>query len=126
MSAPLTACQLIGYNLMRIRKTLGLDQAEARARLRPCGLDLAKNVYSAAERSYTGKRIRKFDADDLLAMSLAFEVPVAYFFLPPRPEDRSADAEGIETGVTHVTWKELVEALFDDAPAVALRLAELG
>ncbi|MGQ0849746.1 MAG: hypothetical protein ACT4OP_11615 [Actinomycetota bacterium] len=35
---------------------------------------------SAAERSVDGKRIKEFDADELVALSVVFEVPLAYWF----------------------------------------------
>ncbi len=108
---PLTANQLIGYNLARIRKTLGLSQEEAAARLEPyLGTRWAKNVYSAAERSYAGKRVRHFTGDELLAMALAFGVPVVYFLLPPRPEDEREGA-ALRSGDVDVSWPELWEAL---------------
>jgi hypothetical protein len=107
-----TANQLVAYNLMRIRKTLGLDQAEAAARLVPyLGVCWSKAVYSAAERSYDGKRVRQFTADDLLAMSLAFGVPVAYFFLP--------DGSSLEV---KINWDQVSDC---SGPAFQLRLQEL-
>lgn len=106
----LTANQLVGYNLKRVRLSLGLDQVQARARLKPYGLDLSKNVYSAAERSYDGKRVRQFTGDEILAMSLAFGVPVAYFLVPPRLEDRPEGAAPV-SGKAEVAWRQLVGAL---------------
>jgi transcriptional regulator with XRE-family HTH domain len=114
-SAALTANQLVGYNLARIRKTLGLSQEEAAARLEPYlpgAKRWSKNVYSAAERSYDGKRVRHFTADDLVAMSLAFGVPVAYFLLPPRPEDRTG-AAALYSGKAEVGWRALFDVMLD-------------
>lgn len=117
--APLTANQLVGYNLARIRKALGLSQEEAAERLEPyLGTRWSKNVYSAAERSYDGKRVRQFTADELLAMALAFGVPVTYFLLPPRPEDREAGA-ALQAGTVQVAWPELFEALLGGRYRVA-------
>lgn len=126
-SAALTANQLVGYNLARIRKALGLSQEEAAARLEPyLGTRWSKNIYSAAERSYDGVRVRQFDGDELLAMSLAFGVPVAYFLLPPRPEDRPAGAVMV-SGKTGVTWRHVITAAtgYELGPAILLRLREL-
>jgi hypothetical protein len=123
----LTANRLVGYNMSRVRKALGWSQEEATARLEPyLGKRWSKNVYSAAERSYDGGRIRNFDADELLAMSLAFGVPVAYFFLPPRPEDRPAGAVAV-SGTEDVPWLELIVAANGSqfGPAVMMRLGEL-
>ena len=125
-SGELTANQLVGYNLSRIRRTLGLSQDQAADRLAPyIGTRWSRNVYSAAERSYDGGRVRQFDGDELLAMALAFGVPVAYFLLPPRPEDR--DGAVLVSGKTEVGWRQLVGALFDGEMGSALdqRLAEL-
>ena len=122
----LTANQLVGYNMMRARKALGWDQEEAIERLAPyLGKRWSKNVYSAAERSYDGGRVRNFDADELLAMSLAFGVPVAYFFLPPQPKDRPAGAVAV-SGTQDVPWLELLVATggIDGAPALMMRQGE--
>lgn len=112
-SAALTVNQLVGYNMARIRKTLGLSQEEAAARLAPyLGTRWSKNVYSAAERSYDGKRIRQFTGDELAAMSLAFGVPIVYFLLPPRPEDRREKAV-LVSGDVEVGWRELFDVMFN-------------
>lgn len=108
----LNANQLVAYNLMRIRKTLGLSQEQAAARIEPyLGVRWSKAVYSAAERSYHGTRVRQFTADDLIALALAFGVPVAYFFLPPRPDDRKPGAVPCSGG-TALSWPRLFEAMF--------------
>jgi transcriptional regulator with XRE-family HTH domain len=122
----LTANQLIGYNLSRIRRQLGLSQEEAAERLAPyLGTRWSKTVFSAAERSYYGDRVRQFDGDELLAMSLAFGVPPAYFFVPPRLEDRP-DGAVLASG-KDVSWPQLVAALEDGEMRAAYdqRLAEL-
>ncbi len=70
----------MAYNLSRIRRALGWSQEEAAERLEPyLGVRWSKRLGSAAERSYSGKRVRQFTADDLLAMSLAFGVTIGYF-----------------------------------------------
>ncbi len=85
--------QVVAYNLRRIRQALGLNQEQATERLAPfLGVRWSKAVYSAAERSYDGKRVRQFTAAEVAAFALAFGVPAAYFFLPPKPEDRTADS----------------------------------
>ena len=115
----ITANQLVAYNLMRIRKTLGLSQEEAAKRLSPyIGAEWSKTVYSTTERSYHGNRVRQFTADDLLAFSRAFGVPIIYFFLPPRPEDRAVgtgdarrEISGVCGGAAEVAWPELFEVM---------------
>ena len=123
----ITANQLVAYNLMRLRKSAGLSQEQAAERLEPwLGTRWSKTVYSAAERSYQGKRIRQFTADELLAMSLAFGVPPVYFFLPPKADDRDGD-EGVTGGGRSMSWHDLLVVMFTgDASAFFLpRLQEL-
>jgi hypothetical protein len=121
MEESLTANQLVAYNLMRIRKTMGLSQEEAAARLAPyVGKLWSKAVYSAAERSYHGNRVRQFTADDITALALAFSVPVMYFFLPPRPEDRADGITGVRAGDTEVSWAGLFDVMLGGERRAAL------
>jgi transcriptional regulator with XRE-family HTH domain len=131
MPEPLTANQVVAYNLTRVRKMLGLSQEQAAERLEPhLGTRWSKAVYSAAERSFHGNRIRQFTADDLTAFSLAFGVPVAYFFVPPKPEDREGSGPQPEFlkvilggENTHAVLMRAGELPNDEVPyAVRLRL----
>lgn len=127
MPEPLTANQLVAYNLMRIRKTLGLSQAQAAERLEPhLGVRWSKAVYSAAERSYHGNRVRQFTADDLIGLALAFGVPVVYFFMPPKPEDRPGEAV-LRAGGADISWRDLFEVMLGGPfrTAVQQRMSEL-
>lgn len=118
MPEPLTANQVVAYNLMRVRKMLGLSQEQAAERLEPhIGARWSKAVYSAAERSFHGNRVRQFTADDLGAFALAFGVPVSYFFVPPKPEDR----EG--SGPQPELFKVMLGG--ENTGAVLMRTAEL-
>jgi transcriptional regulator with XRE-family HTH domain len=81
----LTANQVVAWNLRRIRRLLDLTQREACERLVGAGLDWSPVVFSAAERSVDGRRIRHFDADEIDAFARAFGVPPGWFFLPPLP-----------------------------------------
>lgn len=119
--------QLAAYNLTRIRKTLGLSQEQAAERLEPyLGARWSTAVYSAAERSYAGKRVRQFTAAELAAFAAAFEVPIVYFLLPPKPEDRTGD--GVLIGERVVGWPELFELMLGgkQRSAIAIRVTELG
>jgi 8-oxo-dGTP pyrophosphatase MutT (NUDIX family) len=118
--------QVIAYNLMRVRKALGLSQEQAAERLEPhLGVRWSKAVYSAAERSFAGKRVRQFTAADVAAFAVAFQVPLLYFYLPPKPEDRQAD--GVMVGDRLVSWPELFNVMLDgkQQSALQLRLFEL-
>lgn len=131
MPESITANQLVAYNMARIRKTLGLSQEEAAERLEPhLGTRWSKTVYSTIERSYQGKRVRQFTGDDLVAFSRAFGVPVTYFFLPPKPEDRTIGEDtvtGVRGGDKEISWPELFEVMFGGEMRAAFiqRLAEL-
>ncbi len=74
-----TINQLVGYNMGEYRKAAGLTQEELGQRLG----GWTKVAVSAAERSWDGKRVRKFDADELVAIARALGVPVPALFLPP-------------------------------------------
>src|ERR1700733_4927729 len=116
----MTANQLVAYNLARVRKAQGLSQEQAADLLAPwLGVRWSKAVYSAAERSYDGKRVRQFSADDLIAMSSAFGVPVLHFFLPPKAEDRGK-ATSVGSGEHEVSWPELFDVMLGGAYRSAL------
>lgn len=127
----ISVSQLVAHNLTRIRKALGLSQEQAAARLEPyIGARWSKAVYSAAERSYSGKRVRQFTATELAAFALAFEVPITYFFIPPKPDDRILDdgpTEGVMIGERLVRWPDLFNIMKggEARSAVQLRLDEL-
>ncbi len=88
----LTPGQVVAYNLARARALRGWSQQQAAIRLEPhLGVRWSNVVLSAAERSYAGRRIRQFTADEIVAFARGFELPVAWFFLPP-----GAEAEGEE------------------------------
>jgi transcriptional regulator with XRE-family HTH domain len=67
------------YNLTYFRRAAGLTQEQFGERL---GGWSAASV-SAAERSWDGKRISKFDADELVSIALALGIPVIALLLPP-------------------------------------------
>lgn len=82
----LTPNQLVGYNLFCARRERGWTQAQAAEALEPhLGVRWTVAQVSAAERSVDGTRIRQFTADDIVAFAQAFELPISYFFVPPRP-----------------------------------------
>lgn len=85
--------RVVAYNLNRARRRRGWTQDQAAEQLeRHLGVRWSKALFSAAERSAAAERVRPFDADELVAMSRSFGLPIAWFFLPP-----SADA-GEHTG----------------------------
>jgi transcriptional regulator with XRE-family HTH domain len=80
----LTPNQVVAHNLRRARERRGLTQEQAAELLEPfLGERWSVAVFSAAERSIAGKRVRVFDADTIHAFARAFGLPIGFFFLPP-------------------------------------------
>ncbi len=92
---------MVAYNLREARKQKGWTQEEAAQKLeRYLGVRWSKSTFSAAERSYERDRLREFTADEILAFASAFELPVAWFFLPPVPKvgaDAKEEGEVVQT-----------------------------
>jgi uncharacterized protein YegP (UPF0339 family)/transcriptional regulator with XRE-family HTH domain len=74
-----TISQVVGYNMAAYRKAAGLTQEELGRRLG----GWTKVAVSAAERSWDGKRIRKFDADEITRIAAVLGIPPVALFLPP-------------------------------------------
>lgn len=88
-TSPITLDQVVAYNLRRARRLRGWTQAQAAEQLEPfLGERWSSAVFSAAERSYEGNRIREFTASHVLAFSRGFDVPIAWFYEPPAPSTR--------------------------------------
>ena len=122
--------QVIAYNLARAREWKGWTQEQAADALAPyLGVRWSKATFSAAERSVDGKVVRQFTGDDLVAFARCFDVPIAWFFMPPpstgedgRPVRLATpDApDGLELSV-------LIDLVFGEPgaePLVGLRLEE--
>lgn len=74
----LNANQVVAWNLARLRRAAGLTQGKLGDIL-----GWTNQAVSEAERSFEGKRTREFDAQELVAIALAFGVPLIALFLPP-------------------------------------------
>jgi transcriptional regulator with XRE-family HTH domain len=70
--------QLIAYNTKWFRTAAGMSQEELGE---PLGWSAAS--VSAAERSWESKRVKRFDADEIMQIASALAVPVPALFLPP-------------------------------------------
>jgi transcriptional regulator with XRE-family HTH domain len=80
----ITANMLVAYNMAHWRKAIGLTQEELGNELTMyTGRPWSKATVSAAERAWDGKRVRLFDTDELLALSVALQVPLSALLLPP-------------------------------------------
>jgi hypothetical protein len=88
----MTPNQIVAYNVARARALRGWTQAEAGERLAPfLGSKLSEASFSALERSaWSVNRIKVFSADELLALSRGFDLPIGYFFTPLPPEHDAA------------------------------------
>jgi hypothetical protein len=125
MATPrMTPNQVVAHNLRRARGLLELTQEEAAERLEPfLGERWSRVVFSAAERSVSGKRVRQFDADDLVAFAAAFELPISFFLDAPRSATVAAPRarEGLSTeqlrdlatGDPRTAVTRIVEAHYD-------------
>ncbi|MFI5859184.1 helix-turn-helix transcriptional regulator [Streptomyces parvulus] len=91
-SRRVTMNQVVAHNIAYFRNALDLTQEELGGRLeRITEKRWSKATMSAVERSWDGNRIRSFDADDLVALSQALEVPITALFLPPQEDGTVID-----------------------------------
>jgi len=61
-----------------------VSQEQAADELAPyLGARLSHASFSAIERSIASTRVKQFSADDLVALSRAFRVPLGWWFIPP-------------------------------------------
>jgi hypothetical protein len=110
----MTVNQVVAYNLARAREHRGWTQDEAAAHLeRYLGYRWSKAVFSAAERSVDGRRMREFNGNELVAFALAFDLPLGWFLIPPpsaeailtsdpRPPTYSDDGRLVDDGHVNV------------------------
>jgi hypothetical protein len=84
----MTPNQIVAYNVAKARALRGWTQEQAAENLAPyLGARLSGPSFSALERSaWTVNRIKQFSADDLLALSRGFDLPIGFFFTPPPPD----------------------------------------
>jgi hypothetical protein len=81
-----TVNMIVAYNMTRWRQANGMTQAALGEELG----GWTKGAVSAAERSWDGNRVRKFDADEIATMASVFSVPFLAFFLPPEDDEVTA------------------------------------
>jgi hypothetical protein len=102
--------QVVALNVARARAMRGWTQEQASAAIAPyLGARLSNASFSSIERSIGGTRVKQFSADELVAFSRGFDLPIGWFFLPPPPEQ---DA-GLHT--PDATWRGMDMALLLDA-----------
>ena len=82
--------EVVAYNFRAARELRGWRQEEtAQALERLLGQRLPQASISAIERAYEGEHRREFDAHEILAFALAFDLPLVWFFLPPPKDHRT-------------------------------------
>jgi transcriptional regulator with XRE-family HTH domain len=82
--------EVVAYNFRAARELRGWTQEETAEALEPVlGQRLPQASISAIERAYEGDRRREFDAHEILAFALAFDLPLIWFFLPPPNDHRT-------------------------------------
>jgi transcriptional regulator with XRE-family HTH domain len=115
---------VVSYNFKAIRERQGWTQQGVAERLgQLTGHTLPQASISAMERGFDGDRRRRFDAHELYLLSVLFDVPIAYFFLPPPGTSTSQLAD------TGQPVTELYAALLGEEWQLAPldeRLAEIG
>jgi transcriptional regulator with XRE-family HTH domain len=115
---------VVSYNLKATRERQGWTQQEVADRLaRLTGHTLPQASISAMERGFDGERRRRFDAHELYLLSVLFDVPLVYFFVPP------ADSERAQLADTRGPVSELYAAVLGHERQLAPvdeRLAEIG
>jgi transcriptional regulator with XRE-family HTH domain len=75
---------VLSYNVKAIRERRGMTQQQVAERLAQLTRhQLPQALISAMERGFEGERRRRFDAHELYLLSVVFDVPIAYFFIPP-------------------------------------------
>ena len=82
--------EIVAYNFRAARELRGWTQDETAQALEGLlGPRLPQASISAIERAYEGDRRREFDAQEILAFALAFDLPLVWFFLPPPGDHRN-------------------------------------
>ncbi len=121
--------QIVAYNLTQARFERQWTQDEAAEALEPyLGALWSRAVWSAAERSVDGSRVRLFTADDIVAFARGFDLPITYFFLPPPPwvDGRPVKLDTPDTraqfGETMATMIDLIFGTPEQAALVSLRM----
>ena len=112
-----TINQIAAWNMAYFRRAAELTQEELGERL-----GWSKAIVSAAERSWDGKRVRQFTADDLMGIAMALRVPLAALLLPP-DDDRTAvryviDIPGGEVQGSDALLSNVLSSYGGDSPAM--------
>jgi len=109
--------QVVAHNLTRARLLRGWTQDQASEALAPyLGSRLSLASFSAIERSIAGTRVKQFTADELVALSRAFDLPLGWWFTPP-PDGAMHTPDHPRTGVDFDALVDVVLGTPDTLPA---------
>ena len=98
----LDANQVVAYNFRAARELRGWTQDHVAYLLaQHLGQQLPKASISAIERSVDSDRRREFDAQELVAFALTFDLPIVWFLLPP-PGGEEYQLAGTQRSVLHL------------------------
>ena len=118
---------LVSWNLRRARELRGWTQAQATEQLDRYGLTWSVASLSDAERAWTPEgRTREFTATDLVTFSLAYDLPLAWWFLPPPPAQRGDMTIGLDRVDEPLEDTTLARLSLGSSPAIEGRLTSLG
>jgi transcriptional regulator with XRE-family HTH domain len=112
--------QVIALNMAYYRRKAGLTQEQFGDLLG----GWTKVAVSAAERSWDGRRMRKFDGDEIADIAAALGVPIAALFLPPEDDLEDCryvfrqDTEGEPVGMGALLSHAIPEPTLDGTPTM--------
>lgn len=119
--------RLVSWNLRRARELRGWTQGEATQHLARFGRPWSVASLSDAERAWTPDgRQREFTATDLVAFSLTYDLPLAWWILPPPPSERGSwtvELDGVEQDLVDTT---LVNLCLASSSEIEDRISSLG
>jgi transcriptional regulator with XRE-family HTH domain len=103
-----SANQIVAHNLKRARLERGWSLEETADMLEPfVGQRWTRQNLSALENSAVSGKRREFDADLLVALAQAFELPLLWFFIPPE------NTEAVDTKAkSPIRAADLLDLLF--------------
>jgi transcriptional regulator with XRE-family HTH domain len=115
----MTANQIVAHNLRRARLARDWTLEETCTRLEPAlGERWTVPTLSSAEGSRHGRRIRRFDADQIDAFAKTFNVDVGFFFQAPEANVRTS------LGLWKTSDQEDVAAALRQTARLLERIAE--
>jgi transcriptional regulator with XRE-family HTH domain len=121
-----TPNQVVAHNLTRARILRGWTQDQAAAELAPyLGFHLSAASFSAIERSIAGSRVKQFTADELVALSRAFDLPLGWWLTPP-PDGAMHTPDHQRTGIDFNELVDIVLGTRDTLPAWTDALQKWG